>query len=317
MFDAAVDLTGAGGTEPDGGGLDGSGGQGGQSGGLGTDGGGAGGRAGTGGSTTGGSGGHGAGGQSGIAGGGVGGGAAGGPGGGAGGQAGRAGGQGGRAGIGGVAGSGGSGSCAPGVNPSSALLTGFTSGADWSGATGTWGLASNLQGTIYAYAGASSGTWQAAVDTGAGVLDIGGPTTGGGIGPGTVTAGDYAGGGLRFDQCVNTTRWTGVQFTLGGNVGSCELYFQIKTFAEQPISSGGGCVGSCFDFPQVKVQVGTQPITVHFRDLVGGKPDGGAAIGMQILGLEWQINGANAVSGALQTCTNVELTIDKVQLVSN
>ena len=315
MFDGAVNLTGAGGAKTDGGGLDDSGGQGGQSGALQTDGGGAGGRAGNGGRATGGSGGNGSGGQSGIAGGGVG--AAGGPGGGAGGQGGRAGGQGGRAGAGGLAGSGGSASCTPGVNPSSALLTGFTSGTDWSGATGTWGVASNLQGAIYAYAGASSGTWQTAVDTGAGVLDIGGATSGGGVGPGTVTAADYAGGGLRFSQCVNTTSWTGVQFTLGGNVGSCELYFQIKTFAEQPISSGGGCVANCFDFPQVKIQVAAQPITIHFRDLVGGKPDGGAAIAMQILGLEWQINGANAVSGALQTCANVELTIDKVQLVTN
>ena len=321
MFDGAVDLTGAGGAKTDGGGVDGSGGKSGQSGALGTDGGGAGGRAGTGGSATGGSGGNGSGGQSGIAGGGGvgggGGGAAGGPGGGEGGQGGRAGGQGGRAGTGGFAGSGGSASCTPGVNPSSGLLTGFTSGTDWSSATGTWGLASNLQGRIYAYAGASSGTWQAAVDTGAGVLDIGGTTSGGTVGPGTVTATDYAGGGLRFDRCVNTTSWTGVQFTLGGNVGSCELYFQIKTFAEQPVSSGGGCVGSCFDFPQIKVQVAAQPITVHFRDLVGGKPDGGAAIAMQILGLEWQINGANAASGTSQTCTNVELTIDKVQLVTN
>jgi hypothetical protein len=325
MFDGAVDLTGAGGGKTDGGGLTGSGGKGGQSGALGTDGGGAGGSAGSGGGAgtggrpgtggnagTGASGGNGGGGQSGATGGGGGGGGVG-----SGGSGGAAGGQAGGTGTGGLAGGGGSASCTPGVNPTSALLTGFTSGTDWSSATGTWGSAGNLQGMIYAYAGGNSGTWQAAVDTGAGVLDIGGATSGGGVGPGTVMAADYAGGGIRFDQCVNTTSWTGVQFTLGGTVGSCELYFQIKTFVEQPISSGGGCVANCYDFPQVKVQVAAQPITVLFKDLVGGKPDGGAAIAMQILGLEWQINGANAVSGASQKCTNVELTIDKVQLVSN
>ncbi|HVZ87017.1 MAG TPA: hypothetical protein VHG72_08605 [Polyangia bacterium] len=301
--------TGSGGAKPDGGGLDGPGGKGGQSGAFGTDGGSVDGLGNTGGSTTGAAGGNGAGGQSGIGGAnGIGGGAPGGSGGGTGGQAGRAG-------TGGIAGAGGNASCTPGVNPTTALLTGFTSGTDWSSGTGTWGSAGNLQGVIYAYAGAKSGIWQAAVDSGAGVLDIGGTTSGGGVGPGTVMATDYAGGGLRFDQCVNTTSWTGVQFRVGGTAGNCELYFQIKTFAEQPIASGGGCAANCYDFPQVKVQVSAQPITVQFRDLVGGKPDGGAAIAMQILGLEWQINGTNAVSGSPQTCTNVELTIDNVQLV--
>jgi hypothetical protein len=194
-----------------------------------------------------------------------------------------------------------------------ALLTGFTSNVDWNSTTGYWGVAGNLQGTIYAYAGPKSGTWQASVDATAGVLDIG-VQTGATVGTGTVAAGDYAGGGLTFSQCVNTNSWTGVEFTLGGSAAGCDVIFQVKTFAEQAISTGGGCDAGCYVFPDIKVQIGAQPITVHFSDLAGGKPVGGAAIAMQIVGLEWQLQ---SNGGTQLPCTGAELTVDNVRFVNN
>jgi hypothetical protein len=216
-------------------------------------------------------------------------------------------------------------SCTPGTNPASPVLTTFTSGTDWSNTTGKWGAVTNLQGSVYAYQGTPTQTispWHAGVDTTAGVLDIGvepsGSTT---TGPGTVAAGDYAGGGVMFSLCVNTTVYTGVSFTLGGTAAGCDIYFAVKTWDEQGSTNGGGCTtadgGSCYSFPQVKVAIGTDttvPIVVHFSDLTGGMP---TPIAMQIVGFQWQLQSATPPDGGTQAaCTNAELTVDNISFVT-
>lgn len=215
-------------------------------------------------------------------------------------------------------------SCTPGFSPPEASLTTFTSGTDWSGVSGKWGTSTNLLGSIYAYNGSKSGTstFKAAVDTTNGVLDIG-ATASTGVTGGMIAAGDYAGGGLSFSQCVNTTAYSGVTFTLGGTAGGCDVFFQAQTFEEQGASNGGGCPsgGSCYSFPQLKVVSGPaeptgQPITVHFSDLMGGAPDAAAAIAMQLVGLQFQLQSSTPVADAAQTgCSGVTLTIDNVAFV--
>lgn len=208
--------------------------------------------------------------------------------------------------------------CSPGVNPATGLLTGFTSGIDWTDASGKWGVAGNLQGAIYAYAGPNSGTWHAGVDTTAGILDIGVQPTGSTTtGPGTVAVADYAGGGMMFGECVNTSTWTGVSFTLGGTPAGCDVYFQVKTFADQAISNQGGCDAGCYSFPQVKVMPG-DPVTVHFTEVTGSGHADAGSIPMQIVGLQWQLQSAAPPDGGVQAaCTNAMLTIDNVMFVSN
>jgi hypothetical protein len=214
--------------------------------------------------------------------------------------------------------------CSPGVNPASPMLTTFTSSGttpDWNNVSGKWGTTGNLTGSVYAYQGSKSGTsaFKASVDTTAGVLNIG-TAAGTGVTGGMIAAGDYAGGGLSFSQCVNTTTYTGVTFTLSGTAGGCDVYFQAQTFDEQGASNGGGCpsTASCYSFPQLKVvsapadPTGTA-ITVKFTDLMGGEPDAGAAIAMQLVGLQFQLQSTSPVGDAAQTgCSNVELTIDNV-----
>jgi hypothetical protein len=199
----------------------------------------------------------------------------------------------------------------------------FTSGTDWNNTTGKWGIASNLTGSLYAYAGTMTGTskgWHAGVDTTAGVMDIG-VQSGTTVGPGNVGVGDYAGGGMAFDadDCVNTSTWTGVEFTLGGTSAGCDVFFQLQTYVDKAITNGGGCDAGCNTFPQVKVAIGTDPITVHFSDLsAGGKSDAGIPIAMQIVGLQWQMQSAAGPDGGVQqACTGAELTVDNVSFVSN
>ncbi len=213
-------------------------------------------------------------------------------------------------------------SCTPGIDPTAASISTFTSGTDWSNLTGKWG-AGTLTGSLYAYAGPNSGTWHAGVDS-AGVLDIGqGGLT---VTPGDVAAGDYAGGGMMFGNgvCVDTSMWSGVSFTLSGVNATCDVLFQFKTFDEQSNTNGGGCASNCYVFPQVKLVAGatqnvsdlTNPIVVHFTDATGsGNPDG-APIAMQLVGLQWQLQASSPIGDAAQSgCTGAELQIDNVMFV--
>ena len=136
---------------------------------------------------------------------------------------------------------------------------------------------------------------------------------------GSVTAGDYAGGGMSFDVCVNTSTYTGVQFTLGGSVAGCDLYFDVQTFEEKPAGPGqvGGCTTGCYVFPSTKLQSTTGAVTVSFTSLAGGLP-APAAIANEIVGLQWQFQSPAPVGdGGQLGCTGINLTITNVSFVSN
>jgi hypothetical protein len=133
---------------------------------------------------------------------------------------------------------------------------------------------------------------------------------------GTMANGDYAGGGLSFEQCVNTTTWTGVKFTLGGTTGGCTVQFQLQT-STQKRGSGGACssdpTASCFNFPKKTVDVGS-PQTVLWTDLENtGLPADAAGMAAEIVGLQWQfVSPAAGDGGAAADCTGINLTIDDV-----
>ena len=206
----------------------------------------------------------------------------------------------------GAAGTPGGHSCTPGVSPGTPLISDF-SPSGWYPAAGKFGTVGNLTGALFAYAGTGS-TMTPGVDTTNQNLVL----------TGNVSAGDYAGGGMAFDSCVNTSTYTGVQFTLGGTVAGCELYFQIQTFSEQATSNGGGCTSSCYQFPKAMLTSTTGPVTVHFTDLAGGLPATAGDIGKEILGLQWQFQSpAPAGDGGQLGCTGIALTIDDVSFVSN
>jgi hypothetical protein len=201
--------------------------------------------------------------------------------------------------------------CVPGISPGNALLTDF-SPPTWDAGLGQWGLPGNLTGKITTYGGGRTvnGTTtaisQSVTTTAANpALSM----------RGNVAATDYGGIALPFDQCVNTTLYGGVRFTLGGTTAGCALFLQLETYSRLPITAGGGCTGTCFGFPFAQIQIGAAPITVTFAGLAGsGLPATAAAMRAEIVGLQFQLQSP----GALQpSCLGVNMTIDDLQFVAN
>jgi hypothetical protein len=228
---------------------------------------------------------------------------------------------GGSTGSGGVTGSGGStvtstaASCTPGVSPTTPLITDFSaSPAGWHATLGQWGTGV-LTGSVFPFNGPNSTTAKGLHQM-TSIVDSTNQTL---VLSGDVAAGDYAGGGLSFNACVNTS-YTGVQFTLGGTVAGCDLYFYVQTFDEKQSGPGqvGGCTTGCYVFPGVKLTSSTGVVTVKFADLSGGQLTTEPAIANEIVGLQWQFNSPAPVGDAGQAgCTGINLTITSVSFVSN
>ncbi|MGB8298896.1 MAG: hypothetical protein WCG85_25995 [Polyangia bacterium] len=214
-------------------------------------------------------------------------------------------------------------SCTPAFSPDAPLITDFSSGpAGWHAGLGggKWGAIGVLTGSIFSFAGTAS-TFPATDPLGRKTMSATVDTTNQDLVlAGDVAAGDYAGGGMSFDQCVNTTVYTGVQFTLGGTVAGCDLYAYVQTFDEKEPGQGqvGGCTTGCYVFPGEKLTSTTGAVTVHFSDLKGGQLITATSIANEIVGLQWQFNSPAPVGdGGQSGCTGVALTITNVSFVSN
>ncbi len=201
--------------------------------------------------------------------------------------------------------------CVPGISPGNALLTSF-SPPTWDAGLGQWGLPGNLTGKITTYGGGRTvnGTTtaisQSVTTTAANpALSI----------RGNVAATDYGGIALSFDQCVNTTLYGGVRFTLGGTTAGCALFLQLETYSRLPIADGGGCAGTCFGFPFAPIQIGAAPITVTFAGLAGsGLPATAAAMRAEMVGLQFQLQ---SPTPSQPSCLGINMTVDDLQFVAN
>ncbi len=205
--------------------------------------------------------------------------------------------------------------CVPGVSPAVSLLTDF-SAATWNASLASWGALGNVTGTISTYggglvAGGLTTLVSTTVDTTAAnpALAI----------RGNVAAGDYAGVVLAFDQCVDTASYQAVRFTLGGTTAGCDLFFQLETYSQQTVDSGGTCATNCYRFPNTRLEVGAVPITVTFAALAGtGQPASAEGMRAEIIGLQLQVQSASPAAGRTQaSCAGVSLTLDDVQFVAN
>jgi hypothetical protein len=206
--------------------------------------------------------------------------------------------------------------CPGGVDPAAPLLVDF-SPQTWMPGAGKWSpLARDLTGSKVSGGGNMT-------------LPDGGPTTSVAntidatlVDPnfeimGTVVAGDYGFGLLALDKCINTHTYTGVQFTIGGTTGGCDLYFLLQTFDQQGAAYRGGCTStSCYAFPRKKIDVTSTPTptTVYFTELENtGMPATADAMKAQIVGFQWQLQSPPPADGGTQlTCTGIDLTIDNV-----
>jgi hypothetical protein len=206
--------------------------------------------------------------------------------------------------------------CPGGVDPAAPLLVDF-SPQTWMPGAGKWSpVARDLTGSRYSSGGgkvADGGLTTAITNVIDTML----------VDPnfeikGTVVASDYGFGLLSFDKCVNTHTYTGVQFTVGGTTGGCDLYFLLQTFDQQGASNRGGCTGtSCYAFPRKKIDLsGTAatPVTVYFSELANtGMPATADAMKTQIVGFQWQLQSPPPADGGTQIdCTGIDLTFDNV-----
>ncbi len=205
--------------------------------------------------------------------------------------------------------------CVPGVSPAVPLLTDF-SAATWNASLASWGALGNVTGTISTYggglvAGGLTTLVSTTVDTTAAnpALAI----------RGNVVAGDYAGVAFEFDQCVDTASYQAVRFTLGGTTAGCDLFFQLETYSQQMVGSGGTCSTNCYRFPNTRLEVGAAPITVTFAALTGtGQPASAEGMRAEIIGLQLQLQSASPAAGRAQaSCAGISLTLDDVQFVAN
>jgi hypothetical protein len=196
--------------------------------------------------------------------------------------------------------------CSPGVSPASPVITDFTMNAGWCATSGKWGAVGNLVGGLFAYNGPGrvAPLVPIAASVAGGTMHL----------KGDVALADYGGGGLAFDACVNTTMYSGVRFTLGGDAATCSVQFQVQTFSQQAVANRGGCDqaggASCYQFPKTAATLGATN-TIMWSQLENtGLPSTGPAIAAEIVGLQFQFEGSGG-----SNCMNVDLTIDDVQFV--
>lgn len=214
-------------------------------------------------------------------------------------------------------------SSAGSVDPAAPLLVDFSS-ATWMNTQGKWTtVAHDLTGSKY-----SAGSMLANPDGGSMMSLITNAIDTTAANPNfelkgnvILAAGEYGFGLLSFDKCVNTTHYTGVQFTLGGTAGGCDFLFLLQTFDQQGVTNRGGCTTGCYHFPQVKIPVSATPtvVSVHFADLAGtGMPDTADGMKAQIVGLQWQFQPAAPVGDAGQiACDGIDVTIDDVSFTTD
>src|SRR5262249_195338 len=186
--------------------------------------------------------------------------------------------------------------------------------ADWNNGSGKWCDAHGLDGIVFSYMGTGS-TAAVAVDTATPrnlKLNF------------TVTAGQYAGGGLIFDSCVNATSFTSLQFTAlitSGSLSGCAWQVQVQTQDERPSTetspAGGTCnstTTTCYQYPAYAIAA-APPLTpaapmVFTAPFTGFTNTLGSVIRTQIVGLQWQVNSSQG-TGA---CT-VERRIDDIKFI--
>jgi hypothetical protein len=186
--------------------------------------------------------------------------------------------------------------------------------ADWNSSTFKWCDVHGLDGSLYSYAGAGS-TATAAVDTTAGNLKFNF----------TAAAGQYAGGGISFDSCVDASSFNALQFTAAitaGSLSGCAWQVQLETQDERPSTqtspSGGTCnstTTTCNQYPAYAITAAppsspAAPMTFS-APFTGFTNPLGTTIRTQIVGLQWQVYSSQGTG----TCT-AELRIDDVKFVS-
>ncbi|HEY7374260.1 MAG TPA: hypothetical protein VIF57_19010 [Polyangia bacterium] len=192
---------------------------------------------------------------------------------------------------------------------------------EWTPMTGNYCNASGIHGSKFPYSKPASGDAAATasatadVDANAGNLKL---TL-------TVGPGDYAGGGLAFDRCIDASAFNALRFTAyiaSGDLTGCPFVSQVQTFEQRPLNASppGGCdqdAGSCYSLPSAPVTLTTSPqtFTLPFASFT---PAGTNPLGGQIVALQWQLTSGDAPddAGSPQPSCTAEIRIDDIDFVT-
>jgi hypothetical protein len=134
----------------------------------------------------------------------------------------------------------------------------------------------------------------------------------------------YDGFGIYTTDCTDASAYTGVSFSIKGNVGtSGTLNFRVQTDADMavdPVNKKGSCkvpAGTTDTYPlchpsskDIMVTADAKTIEVKFADLAGGVPVA-AVSGKDIVGFEW----AFTWTGAGATEYDADVTIDDLKFL--
>lgn len=164
-----------------------------------------------------------------------------------------------------------------------ALITDFSSWA----ADGTWGDDSSLTGGSFYYDGDSEDGDALTATVADEALTVTGDVE------------EYAGFGLWFGPCLDASEYSGISFTISGDLSDTQVEFQVQSSSNYPISTtdqkgecdgdwSSGCVSNSYI---LDAEVGEEPVTVEipWSELVGGQPT--APIdSTEVLGIQWQFN---------------------------
>jgi hypothetical protein len=185
----------------------------------------------------------------------------------------------------------------------------FSTG-QWNATTGKFCDSQGLDGSLSSFAGTGS-TAAAVVDTTAQNLKLNF----------MVTAGQYAGGRVNFDSCVDARAFNAIQFTASvtaGSLNGCAWQLQVQTQDQRPTTAtnptGGTCTATtCERYPAAALAAATATATTFTTRFTAlSNPANSAVVtASQITGLQWQVNSSNGTG----VCT-VELHIDNVQFVT-
>ena len=217
------------------------------------------------------------------------------------------GGAGGSMGLGGAAGAPAPMACI-GTPVTSPIITDFSDAV--AGSPITFGTAPGLMGGTFSYAG--TGLVAPALSLVPASGGKPGQALAVAVNPGVTTdpTNAYFGFGLYFSSCVDASAYTGVKFTIAGDLGSCGISF-ATTFSDAVSPSDdprGACtLASCYppSFPLTT----TGTVVVPFDSVSGGSP--GTIDPKSIIGVQWQMNTPLGFACAANfTVTDVELTND-------
>jgi hypothetical protein len=186
------------------------------------------------------------------------------------------------------------------------------SALEWNATTGKWCDVNGLDGDTFAYAGTTPSASTVAVDTTAHNLRL----------SLTVSAGQYAGGGVSFDSCVDASSFNAISFSASvtsGSLNGCVWQVQLQTQDQRPSNltdpTGGTCnpagANGCYRYPAATLAMPVAATYVVPFTSFNNPASSTIATAMQVVGVQWQANSASGTG----TCT-VELHIDDVRFVT-